>query len=96
MSDTPQVKIAILQEQMKNIEKKVDDGFMQINHRLDNFSTTIASFSQATAQQYATREQVAEVKRIATSRLYLSILGSTITTAVVTALIYYFVSHQVG
>lgn len=94
MGESQETKIAVLQMQMKGVEKKVDDGFLDVTNKLNDMMKSINSFQESANVRFATSDEVKEVKKLATSRLYIAVVCSSSFTAFVTALIYYFIIHQ--
>lgn len=77
--------------QVKTVESKVDEGFTKINLRLDNLITNVNEFHVSATALYATKEEIVEIKRIATTRMVQASVLAAICGSVVTLLVTYFI-----
>lgn len=85
MSQKPEAeRIAIVETMISNLEKRVDAGFAEVKTELRALGVKVGSLHDG----YATKADLEEVKKIATSRLW----QATVLTAILTALIVYLIT----
>lgn len=80
-------RTASLETQMQNLETKVKEGFEKVTSELKDISAKIDQFHRENDARFATKEDVDEVKRIATTRSWLMGGAGTLVGVVVTIVV---------
>ena len=79
--DDNNVKIAVLQEQMNNVEKKVDIGFRITEKRFDAMEKIITEFVNTADSRYATK-QIEKIIWAIGSSIGLAVLGAVLSLVI--------------
>lgn len=107
-SQSPEVEIAVLKNQMDNLDKRVETGFREIKGAIENIAKEVKRIVDDGDTKYITKNQIEEhlknlkmsddrIEKIATTRSWLMAGAGTligVVVSVITALLIYFFTNK--